>query len=81
MLFLFHLHQGENLWGKELHLLVNALGRLSTYGVEDAEKERTMFQRGDVQHAAMEKHQPLIGPHGEPEIIIEREPVKFYSLL
>lgn len=81
MLFLFHLHQGENLWGKELHLLVNALGRLFTYGVEDVEKERTMFQRGDVQHAVMEKHQPLIGPHGELEIFVGREPVKFYSLL
>jgi len=80
-LFLFHLHQGENLWGKELHLLVNALGRLFTYGVEDAEKERTMFQRGDVQHAVTGKHQPLIGPHGELEIFVGREPVKLYSLL
>jgi len=61
--------------------LVNVLGRLFTYGVEDAEKERTMFQRGDVQHAVTEKQQPLIGPHGELETFIEREPVKPYSLL
>jgi len=61
--------------------LVNAPGRLFTYGVEDAEKERIMFQRGDVQHAVTEKQQPLIGPHGEPEIFVGREPVKFCSLL
>jgi len=61
--------------------LVNALGRLFTYGVEDAGKERIMFQRGDVQHAVMEKHQPSMDPHGELEIFIGREPVRFYSLL
>ena len=61
--------------------MANAPGRLFTYGVEDAERERTMFQRGDVQHAVMEKHQPLIDPHGELEIFVGREPVRFYSLL
>jgi len=81
MLFLFHLHQGENLWGKELHLLVNAAEELFTYGVEDAGKERIMFQRGNVQHAVMEKQQPSISIHGELEIFVGREPVNFYSLL
>lgn len=60
--------------------MVNALGRLFTYGVEDAEKERIMFQRGDVQHVVTEKQQPLIGPHGELEIFVGREPVKSCSL-
>jgi len=57
------------------------LGRLFTYGVEDAGKERIMFQRGDVEHVVMEKQRPLIGPHGELEIFIGREPVKSCSLL
>jgi len=61
--------------------LVNVLGRLFTYGVEDAGKERIMFRRGDVEHVVMEKHQPLIGPRGELEIFVGREPVKFCSLL
>lgn len=81
MLFSFHLHQGENFWGKERHPLVNAVEELFTYGVEDAEKERIMFQRGDVQHAVMEKHQPSTSIHGELEIFVGREPVKLYNLL
>lgn len=81
MLFSFHLHQGENFWGKERHPLVNAAEELFTYGVEDAEKERIMFQRGDVQHAVMEKQQPSVSIHGELEIFVGREPVKFCSLL
>lgn len=61
--------------------MVNAPGRLFTYGVEDAEKERTMFQRGDVQHVVMEKQQLSIGILGELEIFVGREPVKSCSLL
>jgi hypothetical protein len=61
--------------------LVNAAEELFTYGVEDAEKERIMFQRGDVQHAVMEKQQPSISIHGELEIFVGREPVKSCSLL
>ena len=61
--------------------MVNAAGELFTYGVEDAEKERIMFQRGDVQHAVMEKQQPSTSIHGGLEIFVGREPVKLCSLL
>jgi len=73
-LFSFHLHHGENFWGKEHHPLANAPGRLFTYDVEDAGKEHIMFQRSNVQHAAMEKPQPSASIRGELEISIEREP-------
>jgi len=61
--------------------LVNAPGRLFTYGVEDAEKERIMFQRGDVEHVVMEKQQPSISILGELGIFVGREPVKSWGLL